>query len=53
MDAALGLAGVKNGPAAALTKAAILRSLDIVEKLGSLDADGMVGRWCQSLARAA
>jgi hypothetical protein len=41
MDAALGLAGVKNGPAAALTKAALLRNLDIAEKLGCLDAEGM------------
>jgi len=41
MDAALGLAGVKNGPAAALTKAAPLRNLDIAEKLGCLDAEGM------------
>jgi len=32
MDAALGLAGVRNGPAAAL-----LRNLDIAEKLGCLD----------------
>jgi len=36
MDAALGLAGVKNGPAAAL-----LRNLDIAEKLGCLDAEGL------------
>jgi len=43
IDAALGLAGVKNGPAAALTKAALLRNLDIAEKLGCLDADGLVG----------
>jgi hypothetical protein len=41
MDAALDLAGVKNGPAAALTKAALLRNLDIAEKLGCLDAEGM------------
>src|ERR1035437_9156558 len=41
MDATLGLAGVKNGPAAALTKAALLRNLDIAEKLGCLDAEGM------------
>jgi hypothetical protein len=41
MDAALGLAGVRNGPAAALTKAALLRNLDIAEKLGCLDAEGM------------
>jgi hypothetical protein len=41
MDAALGLAGVRNGSAAALTKAALLRNLDIVEKLGCLDAEGM------------
>src|ERR1035437_3435409 len=41
MDAALGLAGVKNGPAAALTKAALLRNLDIAEKLGCLDAEGL------------
>jgi hypothetical protein len=41
MDAALGLAGVKNGPAAALTKAALLRNLDIAEKLGCLYAEGM------------
>ena len=40
-DAALGLAGVKNGLAAALTKAALLRNLDIAEKLGCLDAEGM------------
>src|ERR1019366_417237 len=40
-DAALGLAGVKNGPAAALTKAALLRNLDIAEKLGCLDAEGL------------
>ena len=53
MDAALGLTGVRNGPGAALTKAALLRKLDIVEKLGCLDAASMVGRWCQSLARAA
>jgi hypothetical protein len=41
MDAALGLAGVRNGPAAVLTKAALLRNLDIAEKLGYLDAEGM------------
>jgi hypothetical protein len=41
MDATLGLAGVKNGPAAELTKAALLRNLDIAEKLGCLDAEGM------------
>jgi hypothetical protein len=41
MDAALGLVGVKNGPAAALTKAALLRNLDIAEKLGCLDAEGL------------
>jgi hypothetical protein len=41
MDAALGLAGVKNGSAAALPKAALLRNLDIAEKLGCLDAEGM------------
>lgn len=41
MDAALGLAGVQNGVAAALTKAALLRNLDIAEKLGCLDAEGM------------
>ena len=33
-------AGVRNGPAA-LTKAAVSRNLDIAEKLGCLDADGM------------
>jgi hypothetical protein len=37
----LGLAGVRNGPAAALTKAALLRNLDIAEKLGCLDAAGL------------
>jgi hypothetical protein len=41
MDAALGLAGVRNGPAASLTKAALLRNLDIAEKLGCLDAEGL------------
>ncbi|MGO8927307.1 MAG: hypothetical protein ACLQU3_10500 [Limisphaerales bacterium] len=41
MDAALGLAGVKNEPAAALTKAALLRNLDIAGKLGCLDPEGM------------
>ena len=41
MDAALGLAGIKNGLAAALTKAALLRNLDISGKLGCLDAEGM------------
>src|ERR1035437_3434808 len=41
MDAALGLAGVRNGAAAALTKVALLRNLDIAEKLGCLDAEGM------------
>ena len=41
MDATLGLAGVKNGPAAALTKAALLRNLDIAEELGCLDAEGL------------
>ena len=41
MDAALGLAGVRNGSAAALTKAALLRNLDIAEKLGCLDAEGL------------
>jgi hypothetical protein len=41
MEAALGLAGVRNGPAAALTKAALLRNLDIADKLGCLDAEGM------------
>ena len=39
--------------AAALTKAALLRNLDIAEKLGCLDAEGMVGRRWQSLGRAA
>ena len=39
--------------AEALTKAALLRNLDIDQKLGCLDADGMVGRRCQSLGRAA
>lgn len=46
MDAALRLAGVRNGPAAALTKAALLRNLDIAEKLGCLDAEGMVEMRC-------
>jgi hypothetical protein len=41
MDAALGLAGVENGPAAALTKVALLRNLDIAQKLGCLDAEGL------------
>ena len=41
MDAALGLAGVKDGSAAALTKAALSRNLDFAEKLGCLDAEGM------------
>ena len=41
MDAALNLAGVKNGSAAAPTKAALLRNLDIAEKLGCLDAEGL------------
>ncbi len=41
MDAALDLAGVKSGPAAVLTKAALLRNLEIAEKLGCLDAEGM------------
>jgi hypothetical protein len=41
LDAALGFAGVKNGPAAALTKAALLRNLDIAEKLGCLNPAGL------------
>ncbi|MGO8925942.1 MAG: hypothetical protein ACLQU3_03465 [Limisphaerales bacterium] len=53
MDAALGLAGVRNGPAAALTKAALLLNLDIAGKLGCLDAESMAGKRSQSRGRAA
>ena len=35
------LAGKMSGDAAKLTKAALLRNLDIAEKLGCLDADGL------------
>src|ERR1039458_3840763 len=38
MEAALGLAGVRNGPAAALAKAALVRNLDIADKPGRLGA---------------
>jgi len=37
MDAALGLAGVRSGPASALTKAALLRNLDIAERLPCME----------------
>ena len=41
LDSAIVLAGYTNAPAARLTRDALLRNLDIAEKLGCLDTDGL------------
>ena len=48
LDRAVALAGYKNSDAAKLTKDALLRNLDIAEKLGCLDDAGL----CDTLAKS-